>query len=159
MTKMLFVCHANVSRSPMAEYVMRHLISQAGLEGVHQASSAAATKYSLGVPLHFRTRQILARHGIPYGNHRSRLLTYTDARNADLVIAMDHSNVRDVLTLLGSEWEHKLRLLLDWSGHPGDVADPCGAGDYEKTFEDIWEGCSTLLAHLEEERLEASHKN
>ena len=145
----LFVCHGNICRSTMAEYIMRHLIRERGLEHRISADSAAATRDALGMTPHPGTRDVLARHGIACGNHRARKLTRADYERYDLIVGMDSENLRDIRRILRSDPQHKVHLLLDWTDHPREVADPWYTDDYDTTFADVWTGCSYLLDALE----------
>ena len=165
MTKILFICHGNICRSTMAEYVMRYLVSQRGLEGTIVCDSAATSIEELGNPVHPGTQRVLARHGIPCGNHRARQMTRADYDAYDLLIGMDENNRGNMVRLLlgrrgwgygavsGSDLKKadpdgKIALLLDWSARPRDIADPWYTHDFETTFADVMEGCETLLANL-----------
>lgn len=148
MLRLLFVCHGNICRSPMAEYVTRHLVRERGLEGQVVADSAAATYDAIGLGVHWGTREALRRHHIPCGNHVARLLTRSDLAAYDYVVGMDAENLHDMRRILGPDPAHKVRLLLDWTARPRDVADPWYTGDFETTFQDVYEGCEALLDAL-----------
>ena len=148
MQRVLFVCHGNICRSPMAEYVMRHLIRERGLTGRVSCDSAAATTDALGMGVHPGTRRVLARHHIHCGDHRARLLTQGDLERYDIICGMDQENLYDMRRILGPRATHKVHLLLDWTDHPRDVADPWYTDDYDATFKDVWEGVSALLDAL-----------
>ena len=146
--RILMVCLGNICRSPMAEYVLRHLVRETGLEGQIQVDSAATSRYQIGDTPHRGTRRVLAAHGIPCGEHRARQMTRADYGRYDLIIGMDEENRCDILRIVGADRQHKVRSLLDWSGHPRAIADPWYTGDFETTYADVREGCETLLAHL-----------
>ena len=148
MQRVLFVCHGNICRSPMAEYVMRHLIRERGLTAELSCDSAAATTDALGMGVHPGTRRVLARHHIHCGDHRARLLTQGDLERYDIICGMDQENLYDMRRILGPRATHKAHLLLDWTDHPRDVADPWYTDDYDATFKDVWEGVSALLDAL-----------
>ncbi len=149
--KLLFVCHGNICRSPMAESVMAYLVKENGLTDI-QVGSAATSTEELGNPVHPGTRRVLAAHGIPLVPHRARQMKRRDLEEWDLLIGMDAHNLRNMERLVGPS--PKLRLLLDWSPHPRDIADPWYTGDFETTFRDVWEGCRSLLPalHLSERK-------
>lgn len=166
-THILFVCHGNICRSTMAEYVMRHLVSEAGLAGQVIADSAATSREELGNTPHPGTRRVLASHGITCGDHRARQLTRSDYVAYDYIIGMDAENLAGICRILlgetGFGWgwapvsdaeaahadpQHKVSLLLDWTGSPRDVADPWYTHDFETTYTDILTGCKALLAAL-----------
>lgn len=145
MTKILFVCHGNICRSPMAESVMTHLLRERGRSDIIVDSAATSTE-ELGNPVHPGTRRVLAAHGVPLVPHRARQMTRRDGEEYDYLIGMDSASLRNMARILGaSDGVHSL---LDWSGCPRDIADPWYTGDFEATFRDVWEGCETLLDNL-----------
>ncbi|MBR3235632.1 MAG: low molecular weight phosphotyrosine protein phosphatase [Atopobiaceae bacterium] len=148
MVRILMVCLGNICRSPMAEYVMRHLVRQAGLEREIAVDSAATSRYQIGDLPHRGTQRVLAEHGIPCGRHRARQIVPSDYQRYDLIIGMDDENCEDILYLLRGDPQHKVRSLLDWTDHPRDIADPWYTGDFETTYADVLEGCKALLMHL-----------
>ncbi|MBR3225392.1 MAG: low molecular weight phosphotyrosine protein phosphatase [Atopobiaceae bacterium] len=147
-TRILFVCHGNICRSTMAEYVMRHLVREAGLEGAIVADSAAATRDALGWGVHPGTQEVLRKHGVSCGGHRSRAMTRADYGRYDLIVGMDEENRRDMLRILGSDPKGKVRLLLDWTARPREIDDPWYTDDYDTTYDDVRRGCEALLAAL-----------
>ena len=149
--RILMVCLGNICRSPMAEYVLRHLVREVGLEDEIQVDSAATSRYQIGDTPHRGTRRVLAEHGIPCGNHRARQLTRADYERYDLIIGMDDQNLRDILRIVGRDRRHKVRTLLDGTAHPRAIADPWYTGDFETTYADVREGCEALLAGLARE--------
>lgn len=146
--RILMVCLGNICRSPMAEYVLRHLVDEAGAQDKIQVDSAATSRYQIGDTPHAGTRRVLAAHGIRCGNHRARQMTRQDYGRYDLIIGMDEENRQDILWIVGSDPEHKVRSLLDWSDRPRAIADPWYTGDFETTYADVFEGCTTLLEQL-----------
>lgn len=150
MQRILFVCHGNICRSTMAEYVMRHLVHQAGLEDAIAADSAAATRDALGWGVHPKTQRVLRMHNIACGNHRATLMKRGDYATYDLIVGMDEENRRDMLRILRGDPQHKVHLLLDWTQEPRDVADPWYTDDYDTTFADVYTGCVALLAAIRE---------
>ena len=147
MTSILFVCHGNICRSPMAQYVMQHLVDEAGLTHEFDIDSAAMTTEEIGNTPHRGTRRKLAEVGIPCGNHRARLLTRADYARFDYIIGMDASNMRGIMRILGSDPDGKVSKLMDFTARPHDVADPWYTGDFDATYRDVREGCEALLAH------------
>ena len=150
MIKVLFVCHGNICRSPMAEYVMKYLAAQAGLEHDCFIDSAATSTEEIGNGVHYGTRRKLAQVGIPCGGHRARQLTRRDYEEFDLFIGMDEANLRNMKRMLGGDPEGKIHALLDYTDRPGPIADPWYTGDFDATYRDVREGCEGLLAHLTE---------
>lgn len=167
MTRILMICHGNICRSTMAEYVMRHLVARQGLEGQVVVDSAATSREALGSGVHRGTQRVLRRHGVACGNHRSTQMTSDDYGRYDLICGMDQENLAGIYRILGGErgygwsWDPvsdayarrvdpvgKVHLLLDWSQDPRDIADPWYTGDFDATYRDVLEGCQTLLAAL-----------
>ncbi len=146
--RVLMVCLGNICRSPMAEYVLRHLAARAGVGDRLVVDSAATSRYQIGEMPHAGTRRILAAHGIPCGNHRARQMTRADYDRYDLILGMDEENRYDILHIVRRDPQHKVRLLLDWSERPRDIADPWYTGDFETTYADVLEGCESLLAYI-----------
>ena len=149
MIKILFVCHGNICRSPMAEFIMRDLVTHAGLGGKFQIASAATSREELGNPVYPPARRKLAEHGISCAGKTARQLTQEDYSQYDLLIGMDRTNLRNMSYILGGDPEEKLHLLLEFAGRSGEgIADPWYTGDFESTFRDVLAGCKGLLAHF-----------
>ena len=149
MTKILFVCHGNICRSPMAEFVMKHLVEKAGLGERFQIASAATSAEELGNPVYPPARRKLAQHGISCAGKAARQLQRTDYGAWDLLIGMDGANLRNMGRICGGDPERKLHLLLDYAGRPGqDIADPWYTGDFDRTYDDVLAGCEGLLQSL-----------
>ena len=145
MTKILFVCHGNICRSPMAEFVMNDLLQRAGLSGCAQVASAAVSAEELGNPVYPPARRKLAEHGIRCDGKTARLLQAADYQTYDLLIGMDRRNLEAMRRICGSDPDHILCLLLDFTAQPRDVADPWYTRDFEQTWLDITAGCTALL--------------
>ncbi|MGI6256114.1 MAG: low molecular weight protein-tyrosine-phosphatase [Acutalibacter sp.] len=148
MTKILFICHGNICRSPMAEFIMKDLVAQAGLEGQFSIASAATSREELGNPVYPSARRKLAEHGISSQGKTARQLTRQDYDDFDLLIGMDHANLRNMTRICGGDPQGKLHLLMDYTSRPGEVADPWYSGDFDAAWTDILEGCQGLLRHL-----------
>ena len=148
MTKILFVCHGNICRSPMAEFVMKDLVKKAGLASQFHIESAATSREELGNPVYPPARRKLAEHGIACAGHAARQLTAQDYENYDLLIGMDRENLRNMRRICGGDPDGKLSLLLDHTGRSRDVADPWYTGDFEATWQDVLAGCQALLAEI-----------
>ncbi len=148
MIKILFICHGNICRSPMAEFVMKDLVRQNGLEGQIQIASAATSREEIGNPVYPPARRKLAEHGIRCDGHHARQLTARDYQDFDLLIGMDQANLRNMTRICGGDPAGKLHLLMDFTQRPGDVADPWYTGVFETTWQDVLEGCSRLLEQL-----------
>ena len=148
MVNILFVCHGNICRSPMAEFVMKDLAAQRGKSGDFFIDSAATSTEEIGNGVHPGTRRKLAQVGIPCGGHRARQLTQQDYAQFDLLIGMDGANRRNMLRMLNGDPQGKIHLLLDFSDSLRDIADPWYTGNFDKTYEDILEGCQGLFRVL-----------
>ena len=148
MTRILFVCHGNICRSPMAEFVMKDLVKKAGMEDQFQIASAATSTEELGCPVYPPTRRKLAEHGISCAGKMARQLTKADYARYDLLIGMDRANIRNMNRICGGDPEGKIKLLLDFTDRPGDVADPWYTGDFDATWRDVLEGCTGLLESI-----------
>jgi len=136
----------------MAEYVMKHLAKQAGLEGEFCIDSAATSREEIGNGVHHGTRRKLAQMGVPCGDHRARQMTRDDYDKFDLLIGMDNANIRNMTRIAGGDPEGKIRMMLDYTNRPGEVADPWYTGNFDETWEDVFEGCTNLLELLQLER-------
>ena len=149
--RILFVCLGNICRSPMAEFVMKDLVRKAGLSDRFEIASAATSREELGNPVYPPARRELQRHGIACEGHAARQMTRADYAHYDLLLGMDDGNLRDMRRICGGDPDGKLRLLMDYTDRPGDVADPWYTGDFESTWQDVLAGCQGLLRELMEE--------
>jgi len=148
MTRILFVCHGNICRSPMAEFIMKDLVQKAGLADCFTIASAATSTEEIGNPVYPPARRKLAEHGIGCDGHAARQLRKGDYADWDLLIGMDSANIRNMNRICGGDPEDKIHLLLDYTDRPGDVADPWYTGNFEATWRDVNAGCRGLLAAL-----------
>ena len=148
MIKILFVCHGNICRSPMAEFVMKDLVKQAGMEEKFFIASAATSTEEIGNPVYPPARRKLAEHNISCAGKTARQMTMKDYREYDLLIGMDHANLRNMTRICGGDLEGRLHLLLDYTDRPGEVADPWYTGNFEQTWQDVSAGCRGLLESL-----------
>ena len=148
MKKILFVCHGNICRSPMAEFLMKDLVQKAGLASQFHIESAATSREEIGNPVYPPARRKLAEHGIACAGHAARQLTKQDYAAYDLLVGMDSANLRDMRRICGGDPDGKLSLLLDHTACSGDVADPWYTGDFEATWRDVLEGCRDLLREI-----------
>ncbi len=148
MIKVLFVCHGNICRSPMAEFVMKDLVKKAGRDGEFDIASAATSSEEIGNPVYPQARRKLAEHGLACDGKRARQFTARDYSHYDLIIGMDSANIRSLRRASGGDPEGKVRLLLSYTPHPRDVADPWYTGDFDAAWNDIYTGCQALLNSL-----------
>ena len=148
MCRILFVCHGNICRSPMAEFVMKNLVKKAGMADQYEIASAATSTEEIGNPVYPPARRKLAEHGIGCAGKTARQLRRDDYYAYDYLIGMDHANLRNMHRICGGDPEGKISLLMEHTIRPGDVADPWYTGDFEETWRDVLEGCSALLKEI-----------
>ena len=148
MIKILFVCHGNICRSPMAEFVMKDLVEKAGLAGEFTIASAATSAEEIGNPVYPPARRKLAEHGIGCAGKTARQLRREEYGDWDHFIGMDGANLRNMVRLFGGDPAGKCALLLSHTDRPGEVADPWYTGDFEATWRDVEAGCRALLEVL-----------
>lgn len=148
MTKILFVCHGNICRSPMAEFIMKDLVKKAGMEKQFDIASAATSTEETGSPVYPPARRKLAEHGISCAGKTARQLARADYDRYDLLIGMDSANLRNMRRICGGDPEGRMHLLMEYTGRPGDVADPWYTGDFEAAWQDVLAGCRGLLEQL-----------
>lgn len=148
MIKILFVCHGNICRSPMAEFVMKYLT--AGRDDFYISSAATSTE-EIGNEVHYGTVNILKKKGVPNPGHRAVQLTKADYDKYDYLIGMDSWNIRNILRITDGDFKNKVHKLLDFTSRGGDISDPWYTGDFDTTYNDVLEGCTALLKYIEEE--------
>ena len=148
MLRILFVCHGNICRSPMAEFVLKDMVKQEGREKDFLIESAATSTEEIGNSVYPPARKKLAEHGIGCEGKTARQMRASDYRRFDLLIGMDRANLRNMQRICGGDPDGKIHLLLDYTGRPGDVADPWYTGDFEATWRDVEEGCRGLLSAI-----------
>ena len=147
--KILFVCHGNICRSPMAEFVMKDLLEKNGREYEFEVASAATSTEEIwngiGNPVYPPAKKLLAKKGIDCSEKRARQMTRSDYDYYDLLVGMDNWNIRNMLRITGGDPDGKIKMLLDFTNRPGEVADPWYSGDFEATYRDVLEGCEGIL--------------
>lgn len=148
MIKVLFVCHGNICRSPMAEYVFRDLAEKRGLSGSFHIASAATSTEEIGNPVHYGTRDKLKEYGISTEGKKAVQLKKQDYNKYDYLIGMEQRNIINMKKILGMDTGNKIKRLLDFSENPRDIADPWYTGDFNLTYEDVYEGCNAFLNHI-----------
>ncbi len=149
MIKVLFVCHGNICRSPMAEFIFRYLVEKAGTEEKFEIASAATSREEIGNPVYPPARKKLKEHGIDCAGKTARQMTRADYDHYDMIICMESWNIRNSLRIIGSDPKHKLSLLLDYTDRKGeDISDPWYTGDFDKAWDDILFGCKGLLGSV-----------
>lgn len=149
MHKIMFVCHGNICRSTMAEFVMKHIVRQRGREADFLIESTATSLEEIGNDTHPGTKRKLTQEGIPFSRRAARRITRHDCETFDMIIAMDQENLWGLHRLFGNEFNGKIHLLLDFadSDH-SEVADPWYTGNFDETYEDVIAGCMGLWDQL-----------
>lgn len=148
MTRILFVCHGNICRSPMAEFVMKHLVHKAGRDSEFQIDSAATSTEEIGNGMHRGTVEKLREQGVPFTNHRARQITAADYEKYDYLIGMDEENIFNMQRRWQGDPLGKVHLLLEYCGCTDEVADPWYTGNFDATWADVYAGCAAMLDQL-----------
>ena len=148
MIKILFICHGNICRSPMAEFVMKDLVAKNFRQNDFSIASAATSTEELGNPVYPPARRIMAQHGLDCHGKYARQITAADYSNYDYLIGMDNRNIANMKRFFGGDPENKISLLLNWAGIDREVADPWYSGDFEATWDDITTGCTAVLEQM-----------
>lgn len=148
MIKILFVCHGNICRSPMAEFIMKDMVKREGLEREFEIASAATSRDDVGCPVHDPVRRILSEMGISCSGKTARTILPEDYKIYDLIIGMDEYNMYNMRQMFGGDPKGKLHMLLEYIGSQNDIADPWYTHDYETTQREVIAGCKGLLDHL-----------
>ena len=147
--KVLFICHGNICRSTMAQFVFQHMVNDQGLKDKFYIDSAATSREEIGNPPHYGTVNKLRQEGIPVLKHRAIQMTKQDYKEYDYIIGMDAWNIRNIMRIIGSDPEKKVSMLLDFTDRPGtEISDPWYTGNFDATYDDVLEGCTGLLEHL-----------
>ena len=158
MTKSLFICHGNICRSPMAEFIMKHLVSQAGRSDEFEIASAAVSTEEIGNDIYPPAKRMLVTKGVPFTRRAARQMTRADYAYYDYIVCMDQSNLRWMNYIIGEDTEHKVSLLKQWfygelnaqmvNDQMVNISDPWYTGDFTKAYSDILEGCQGMLKQL-----------
>ncbi len=148
MIRVLFICHGNICRSPMAEFVCKDMVAKKGWSNKIYIASAATTTEEIGNPVHRGTVQKLAQYGISTKGKTARQVTKADYAEYDYLLCMENQNLRELKRILPSDPAHKIYRLLDFSNHPRDIADPWYTGNFDVSYDDILEGCEAFLRHI-----------
>ena len=149
MIKILFVCHGNICRSPMAQFVLQQMVDGRGLTAQFYIDSAATSTEEIGNGIHYGTMDIFRKYHIPCTGHRARQMTRCDYNEYDYLIGMDDANIRNMTRIAGGDPQHKIHKLLEYAGSSRAIADPWYTGEFEITYADVLEGCRAFLEYLE----------
>ena len=148
MIKILFICHGNICRSTMAEYMLKEMVRRAGREDEFRIDSAATSTEEIGNGVHYGTREKLKREGVPCGDHRARQMTREDYQVFDYLLGMDRANIRNMVRIAGGDPEGKICRVLDFAENPRDIADPWYTGNFDETYDDLQEGLEAFLRSI-----------
>ena len=151
MIKVLFLCHGNICRSPMAEFIFRDMVAKRGLAAEFSIASAATSREEIGNPVYPPAKRKLKEHGIDPAGKTARQMTAQDYKDYDYLLAAERYNIRNMERITGGDPQHKIFRLLDFSDRPRDIADPWYTGDFDEAWDDIVEGCQAFLKWLEKE--------
>lgn len=151
MIKVMFICHGNICRSPMAEFVFADMVNKKGLTGSFIVDSAATSREETGNGVHRGTLTKLKKVGVPTYPHRARQITKKDYEEYDFIIVMERYNLSNLKRVIGEDIDGKVHMLLSFVGNSRDIADPWYTGDFDTTYDDIVEGCTALLDTLVKE--------
>ena len=148
MIKVMFVCLGNICRSPMAEFVLKDMVSKKGLSNEFYIKSSATSYEEIGNDIYCGARDKLIQKNIPFTKRKATRLTPEDYNKYDFIIGMEEANIRDIKRIVGEDKENKIYKLLDFSNNPRDIADPWYTGNFNKTYDDILEGSQYFLEYL-----------
>ena len=148
MKRIMFVCHGNICRSPMAEFVFMNMVRARGLSDLFTAESAATSTEEIGNDVHRGTKAILTKYNIPFHRREAVQLCRSDYEKYDLFVGMDSANIRNMHRIFGADPDGRIVKLLDFTSRPGDVADPWYTGNFEATYRDVTQGCEGLIEYL-----------
>lgn len=153
MIKVLFVCHGNICRSPMAEFVLKDMARRRGVADKLYIASAATSTEEIGNDIHYGTKNKLRQEGVIVEKRAARQITASDYAEYDFLIGMDRYNIHNMNKMLGGDADSKIRLLLEFTDRGGDIADPWYTGDFDAAYKDVVDGCEGLLEFLERKKL------
>ena len=149
MKKILFVCLGNICRSPMAKFVFEDLLKKKGLESKYFVDSAGTSNEETRNDMHYGSKDKLNEKGVAYTKHKAKQMKKEDYEKYDYIIAMETSNIKGIMRIIGEDKKNKVCRLLDYTRNPRDIADPWYTGNFEITYNDIVEGCNALIHNLE----------
>jgi len=151
MIKIIFVCHGNICRSPMAEFVLKDMVKKQGMDDRFIIASSATSTEEIGNPVHRGTKKKLAEYGISVNGKCAIQLRKSDYEKFDYIIAMDSFNIKNIMRIIGHDTDKKVSKLLDFTDNPRDIADPWYTENFDDTYNDVKEGCEALLKHIAKE--------
>lgn len=148
MIKILFTCHGNICRSPMAEFVLKNMVKEKGIENHFYIASAATSTEEIGSPVYFGTRNKLKEYGITTDGKYAVQLKKSDYKKYDYLLGMDQRNIVNMKKILGGDPKGKIKRLLEYTKNARDIKDPWYTGDFDETYQDVYEGCKELLDYI-----------
>lgn len=147
-TKVMFVCHGNICRSPMAEFIFKDMLEKQGISHLFEVASSAVSFEEIGNPVYPPARDMLSSHGISCEGKRAIHFEYEDYLENDYILVMDSSNMRNILRITKGENDGRIKRLLEYTGENSDVSDPWYSRDFTTAYSDIYRGCEALLNHI-----------
>ena len=159
MIRVLFVCLGNICRSPMAEFILKQMVTEKGMADQFEIASAATEVYNEMVheKIDWRAADMLKQMKVPFTEHYSHQIRKSDYDKFDYILAMDRNNVQDILDIVGKDKEHKVYRLLDFTKNPRSVKDPWYTGNFDEAFWDIYEGCQAFLEKIKSNHFPLAH--
>ncbi|MDY2736990.1 low molecular weight protein-tyrosine-phosphatase [Intestinibacter sp.] len=153
MINIMFVCHGNICRSPMAEFVLKDMVAKRKISHNFHIESSATSREEIGNDIHYGTKNKLKKVGVPFTPRRATQITKSDYDKYDFILCMDNNNIRNLSRIIPNDKDDKIKLLLDFSNNPRNIADPWYTGNFEDTYNDIIEGCEALLNYIEKNNI------
>lgn len=153
MIKLLFICHGNICRSPMAQFIMKDLVSKKHLESQFIIDSCATSTEEIGNGLYYGAKEILKEHNIPISHHTARQIRFSVYEDFDYLILMENYNLYNLKRIIPTDPDKKVFRLLDFTENPADISDPWYNGDFETAYQEITTGCTALLNYIEKKNL------
>ena len=152
MINVLFVCHGNICRSPMCEFDFKDLVAKEGLSDSFNIESCATSTEELGNDMHYGAKEILDKNNVPYTKRKARRINEDDISNCDYILVMDDNNVRNMKYLFKDKHLKRVKKLLSYTKDDRDIRDPWWTGEFDETYEDVYNGCQALLKHIIKEK-------
>lgn len=149
MINIMFVCHGNICRSTMAEFVLKDMVNKRNLSDKFNIASSATSREEIGNDIHYGTKKKLKEMNIPFTTRGAIQITKADYDKYDYILCMDKNNLRNISRIIPNDKDNKIKLLLDFSQNPRSIADPWYTGNFDETYDDILEGCECLLKYLD----------
>ena len=153
MINIMFVCHGNICRSPMAEFILKDMVAQRKISHNFHIESSATSREEIGNDIHYGTKNKLKKVGVPFTPRKATQITKSDYDKYDFILCMDNNNIRNLSRIIPNDKDNKIKLLLDFSDNPRNIADPWYTGNFEDTYNDIIEGCEALLNYIEKNNI------